>query len=182
MLNEIRLSCLAISLNFNPIKVITDFEIGAIGAYKEIWMLLEMLGCFFHFGQAIFRRLCDVGLKQEYSENQELRNWFRCMQALAYIPLERIEDVYLHLIDESTILFKEKVYEKVSEWIEYFFNTWFSDGVDGPVANFPRESWNHFENNGPRTSNNGEANKKFKNVVEKSSTIKFKRFLSIFKI
>ena len=35
-------------------------------------------------------------------------------------------------------------------WVEYFFNTWFSDGVDGPVANFPRESWTHFENNGPQ--------------------------------
>ena len=38
MLNEIRLACFNIQLSFNPKTVMTDFEIGANGAYKEIWV------------------------------------------------------------------------------------------------------------------------------------------------
>ena len=45
-----------------------------------------------------------------------------------------MEDVYLSLVNEATILFTDKVYQKIEEWIDYFFNTWFSDGTDGPVA------------------------------------------------
>ena len=95
MLNEIRLACLNIKLNFEPKIVMTDFEAGAISAYKEIWEFLEMLGCLFHFGQALFKNLCDkCGLRQEYYDNEDLRLWFRRMQALAFVPLDKIESVY----------------------------------------------------------------------------------------
>ena len=101
MLNEIRLACISIqgNFNFNPKKVMTDYEIGAIGAYKEIWKdFLEMFGCFFHFGQCLYRKLCDFGLRVEYIENIELRGWFRCMMALAFVPLDKIEEVYMYLL------------------------------------------------------------------------------------
>ena len=63
----------------------------------------------------------------------------------------------MYLVDQAEELFEGKANEKVAEWIDYFFTTWFSDGQDFTVAKFPRESWNQFENTGPRTSNNGEA-------------------------
>ena len=53
-------------------------------------------------------------------------------------------------------------------FIEYFFNNWFSDGSTGSVATYPRETWNHFDNTGPRTNNNGEAyNGKLGNIINK---------------
>ena len=73
-----------------------------------------MLGCLFHFGQALFKNLCDkCGLRQEYYDNEALRMWFRRMQALAFVPLDKIENVYLTLVDEASVLFNDKVYEKV---------------------------------------------------------------------
>ncbi len=47
-----------------------------------------MLGCLFHFGQCLFRKLCDFGLREEYIELENLRNWFKCMISLAFVPLD----------------------------------------------------------------------------------------------
>jgi hypothetical protein len=47
------------------------------------------------------------------------------MLALALVPLDEIENVYIHLIDEASELFEDSIYCKL-------------------------EKWNHFENNGPR--------------------------------
>jgi hypothetical protein len=98
MLNEIRLACMNIQLSFNPKIVMTDFEIGAIGAFKEIWVdtlkqILEMLGCFFHFGNCLYKKLCDVGLRQEYIERvqfmQKLKNGQIIFLILGF-PMERM--------------------------------------------------------------------------------------------
>ena len=73
--------------------------------------LVELIGCMFHFGHALFRNLCGFALKQEYTKNEELRSWFRRMQALAFVPLERLDD----LVDEAEELFEGKVYERAAE-------------------------------------------------------------------
>jgi hypothetical protein len=86
MLNEIRLACLNIQLSLNPKIVMTDFEAAAIGAYKNIWKTLQMLGCFFHYGNCLYKNLCDNGMRKDYLENEELRNWFRRLVALALVP------------------------------------------------------------------------------------------------
>ena len=61
------------------------------------------------------------------------------------------------ILDEKEELFEEPLSTKLDDFVEYYFKTWFSDGVDYPVALFTREKWNHFDNIGPRTNNNGEA-------------------------
>ena len=35
------------------------------------------------------------------------------MEALAFVPIDNIEDVYLSLVDEATILLTDKVCQKV---------------------------------------------------------------------
>ena len=67
-----------------------------------------MLGCFFHFGNCLYKQICDVGLRQEYIDNEELRNWFKRMMALALVPVDEIENVYIHLIDEASELFETR--------------------------------------------------------------------------
>ena len=54
--------------------------------------------------------------------------------ALAFVLLEEIEDVYMHLIDEANELFDKSIFDKLEKWIDYFLNTWFSDGTDGHKA------------------------------------------------
>ena len=108
----------------------TDFERGVINSYKNVFMC-KMLGCFFHYGQCLFRNFVRVGLKKQYSEDENL--------------LVRLRK------------FTGETKNKVIEWLEYYENTWFADstGLYAKDALFRREEWNQFENDGPRTNNNG---------------------------
>ncbi len=66
-----------------------------------------MSGCFFHFGQSIWRKLQELGLQNEYGENEELSTQARSFAALAFVPLEVKK--YLVVI-ESKHLYKTKMF------------------------------------------------------------------------
>ena len=60
MLNEIRLACINIQISFNPKAVMTDFEIGGISVYKEIWVdllkqVLENVRMLFSFWELLIQ-------------------------------------------------------------------------------------------------------------------------------
>ena len=63
------------------------------------------------------------------------------------------------LVNKAHLEFTGETKNKVIEWLEYYENTWFADstGLYAKDALFRREEWNQFENDGPRTNNNGEA-------------------------
>jgi len=50
-------------LVLSPDTVLTDFESAAIGAYQYHFPNIKVIGCFFHFGQSLYRKIVDIGLK-----------------------------------------------------------------------------------------------------------------------
>jgi hypothetical protein len=79
-----------------------DFE------FEEIWddtlnQIIEILECFFHLGNYLYKKLFDAGFKQECIENEEFRNCFNRMMALELVSNE---NVYIHQKDEASELFE----------------------------------------------------------------------------
>ena len=67
-----------------------------------------LIGCFFHFGQCLFRNFCDFGLKACYSKDEELKKWLNLCIALAFIPpnsevLQQEEFLLVQLRYESLV-------------------------------------------------------------------------------
>ena len=58
-----------------------DFEQGAIGAFTEEFPGIEVKGCHFHFTQAIWRRIQEIGLITVYKENEVLRMWLEMFKS-----------------------------------------------------------------------------------------------------
>ena len=50
----------------NPATVMFDHERAAINAFAQIFPISEIKGCFFYFGQAIWRHIQALGLQQRY--------------------------------------------------------------------------------------------------------------------
>ena len=48
-----------------------DYEIAAINAFAQVFPNAEIKGCFFHFDQAIWRRIQAFGLQQRYQNDEE---------------------------------------------------------------------------------------------------------------
>ena len=47
-------------------------------------------GCFFHFSQALWRKVMTSGLYLAYVQNREFKTFIRMATALAFLPLNRI--------------------------------------------------------------------------------------------
>ena len=75
-----------------PQRIITDYERGVISALETDFPEVEQAGCFFHFTQAIYRNVCDCGLKRPYEENEGVKRIIRLLMASAYLPENQVCD------------------------------------------------------------------------------------------
>ena len=81
--------------------------------------MCKMLGCFFHYGQRLFRNFVRVGLKKQYSEDENLRKWFKKVLALAFVPLDAFDIVFGALMNKAHLAFNDQ--------LAYFMNDFSED-------------------------------------------------------
>ena len=79
-----------ISFNLKPTEVVMDFEIALIQAVQLAFPLTKVRGCFFHFTQAINRKLNTLGLQITYREDESIGQFFRKTAALAFVPVHLV--------------------------------------------------------------------------------------------
>ena len=69
-----------------PVEVLTDFELAIIQAVELTFPTTEVKGCFFHFAQALNRKISILGLQPAYRQNQDVSKFVRQTVALAFVP------------------------------------------------------------------------------------------------
>ena len=70
----------------DPHEVTIDFEIATIEALKSSFPNANIKGCFFHFAQANWRKIENIGLAKEYQQDTDVRIILKSFVALALIP------------------------------------------------------------------------------------------------
>ena len=143
-------------------RVTTDFEIAMIQAIQEVFPSASTKGCFFHYSQAVWRKVQNLGLQEEYRSNLDLSRFVSKILALSLCPVRFVRVAW------SAIKAAAPQVSNINELCRYFENTWLN-------GEFPIPSWNHHETEGPRTNNhlegwhrrmNGIAGKKHPNIYE----------------
>ena len=102
---------------------------------------------FFHYTQAVYRKVVDVGLRNDYvsSEGDPLiKTLVHRISALPLVPIEQLDDLWLIIESE-----KPENNEKVEELLNYYIETW----LDDLTPRFSRYIWNHWTNTDRRTTN-----------------------------
>lgn len=131
-------------LNFEPRIFHLDFEAAAISSIQDIFPNSRIIGCLFHFCQAIWRKVQNLGLTRSYRQNSDFNKLVRRLCALPLAREMHIEDLWLnHIHAEAPAI------PHVNELLDYYVRTW----LDEDHAMFPRAIWNQFDNLGPRTTN-----------------------------
>ena len=87
--------------DFNPTKIIIDFERATIAAIHEILPNTVVRGCFFHYAQCVWRKVQELGLSTLYREDKGVKTWIRRAAAMPLVPIDNIEDVFLHREDKG---------------------------------------------------------------------------------
>ena len=125
----------------------SDFELAIIQAAELNFPNASHRGCYYHYMQAIWRKVQSLGLAEEYKaenqENQELKKFVQKMAAVSFCPPTFVRPAWLAVQQEAPNL------PQVDQLIAYFDHTWLN-------GQFPCRSWNYFDHPGPRTNNHVE--------------------------
>ena len=109
-----------LDVTLNPRSIMLDFERAAINAVSQYIPDAELQGCFFHFGQAIWRHIQPYGLQQCYQNEEEFAVVVKQFQALAFVPSIDVIPCYEELIDSLS----NQLVDDFSEFLHYFEKTW----------------------------------------------------------
>jgi hypothetical protein len=132
------------NLDLNPKVFFGDFEDGAIKAFYDSFPGIQFKGCFFHFCQALWRKIMKLGLFNQYTnrEDTSVFRWLQLFKGLAFLPLEKFVEGLDYIIKNTPNC------NKCTEFQIYFISTWGND-----KANFPPHMWNHWDTYRDRTNN-----------------------------
>ncbi|GAB0097315.1 hypothetical protein DMENIID0001_129480 [Sergentomyia squamirostris] len=135
-----------------PETIMTDYEQAAIGAFEAVFPGAVQNGCFFHYSQALYRKLQTLpDLCEQYSKDRNVLHHLKMFNALAFS--DRVEQAFT---DMKELPFFRSDDEQLLEYIEYFERTWIG-AVRKPK--YAPEKWNCREavlKGLPKTSNNVE--------------------------
>lgn len=137
----LRNSMTNLGLQFIPDEVNIDFEDAVRQAVNVEFPNVDIVGCYFHYTQCLYRKILELGLAAPYKENggnNELRQWVRQHAALALMPLNIVR-----VLHEQLRLNPPNY--NIAEFSDYFQQTW--------LGRWTPNFWNHYARTGPRTNN-----------------------------
>lgn len=111
-------------------KVVLDFERAVWSTLRSMMELeefprVQLKGCFFHFTQALYRRIGLIGLANQYKHDKPTRDICRQMMALAFLPKEYVSEAFEHLkercISSGIANLKKFAMYMEKNWIEGWF-------------------------------------------------------------
>ncbi|XP_055384937.1 uncharacterized protein LOC129614388 [Condylostylus longicornis] len=111
--------------------VLVNFESAAINAFQAVFPESRLLGCFFHFKQAIIKSLQRYALKTKYEKDPQFRKNIKLFFALSMLPLDDVKKGYEAVSKEIAGQVACK------RFVKYFHETFMSGGL------FPPSFWNH---------------------------------------
>lgn len=108
-------------------KVVMDFEKALWAAVKSVMDVIVM-GCVFHWTQAIWRKVQDLGLTHVYTADEGTFSYIRRLMALPFIPFQEIPAVFQTLAVEAAT-------EPLQELVGYISTNWITSTI------FPPKDW-----------------------------------------
>ena len=90
-----------------PTNLMVDFEIAILNAIDTSFPGTSKKGCFFHFSQAIFRKIQSLGLQNRYKDDENSAHKVRMLAALVFVPLPDVIDAFESVADEFPLMLKK---------------------------------------------------------------------------
>ncbi|KAL8613809.1 hypothetical protein ACOMHN_029666 [Nucella lapillus] len=108
---------------------LADFEAVVWQAFCQEFPGVELRGCSFHWGQAVFRK--ELGMQQGFNTDPALHHYCKQLLALPYLPWEKVDPTLQELEAEATI-------EAQRHLCAYVCHTWLDNTLWHP------SSWSAF--------------------------------------
>ena len=133
-------------------EITSDFESGLLnvvaGLKKEDGTFVRVVGCHFHYAQAVLRKLSNLGFQTQYNAlGSSLRRIIRRFLALPFFPSDEIQPATEFLIRQLPAKLKEFGEYFRATWLVRFKPEWWSIYNTVKRTNNLVEGWHHRMNN-----------------------------------
>ncbi|PSN39509.1 hypothetical protein C0J52_21142 [Blattella germanica] len=90
------------NFELHPRSAVCDLEIANINALRNSFDNVQINGCLFHFGQALWRKIVNLGLREQYLNYEEptVRNNLLELLGLPFVPIEDLLHTFDELMDD----------------------------------------------------------------------------------
>ncbi|KAL8568606.1 hypothetical protein ACOMHN_006270 [Nucella lapillus] len=120
-----------VDLVFSLDEIMSDFESGLIPAVRHNFPNTRHKGCYFHYSQAIWRRVQQLGLQAVYQEDDRVKTFIRKLMAIAFLPVIAVRPAVTTLGDEPYLV----DVPQLQLLLLYYTDTWLN-------GSFPQSMWN----------------------------------------
>jgi hypothetical protein len=91
-----------------------DFEAAVISAINKVFPDSVITGCNCHLNKCLWRQIQNIFLTVEYKEDEEVRIICRMCAALAYLPIDKVQEGWLMIMESVP------QNEKLTLFLDYF--------------------------------------------------------------
>ncbi|CAF2209980.1 unnamed protein product [Rotaria magnacalcarata] len=142
--DEVLMNKIKETSNIIQLESITiDFELAVKNVFHKSFPHVQVKGCLFHYGQALFRNFVDLNLRTAFQNDENVRIWFRSFAAIALLPPEDMNESIQH----SRTTYPTTYRKEINSFLKYHNKTY------GINSSFPPIMYNHYRNINPRTIN-----------------------------
>ncbi|RNA33573.1 hypothetical protein BpHYR1_012155 [Brachionus plicatilis] len=114
-------------LSAPPLSITSDFERAFINACESTFESSLIYGCFFHFKQAVWRKIQEFGLCVPYEKLIEYRKILKVPQVLAFVPPNDVNVLFNKI--KASLDKNLEYYSNVVKLFEYLEETWIGRDV-----------------------------------------------------
>lgn len=139
--------------SLTPISIMIDFEKGSMNALSTVFPNATVLGCLFHLGQSLWRRIQNEGLSNLYRDDENIKLYSKMLIAMSFVPPEDVGSAFDEL-SESRPDNLQNVYDY---WEDNYVGRLRRNRRANPL--FPITMWNmrgRVADGMPRTNNSVE--------------------------
>ena len=112
--------------------ITVDFEVALMSALSAEFAAASLHGCFFHFTQAVWRKIQFLGLSVPYQENAFIKTTCRQLIALPFLPEAEVVNAFNFLEQVA----EDNVGDDLRDLFTYYRQQW----LENPAI--PLAVWN----------------------------------------
>ncbi|KRY22645.1 hypothetical protein T12_8146 [Trichinella patagoniensis] len=108
-----------LGVNLNPQAIICELETALIPTIQGYFLNTRVQGCYFHFCQAVHRKVSELGLKTRYRTEEATRRKIKMLLATSFLPVSEA-DTGVRLLEAGTR-------GTLAALFQYFRQEWMTD-------------------------------------------------------